>query len=115
MTGRDNAPLVIISAPQNGTVQNNGDGTLTITLNPNDTDKFALESFVYIYEDTKGNLVEGKKDFVVTQEGDVPSLIQTGGDTPPPSNTPGNLMLLITLLFVGATLLRRRELGGNES
>lgn len=107
-------PLVIISAPQNGTVQNNGDGTLTITLNPNDSDKFELESFVYIYEDSKGNLVEGKKDFVVTQEGDVPSLIQTGGDTPPPSNTPGNVLLFITLLLLGTTLLRKRELGGNQ-
>ncbi len=89
----------------------NGDGTLTIVFEKYEEDKFFAPALVFVYADENGELQEAKKEFVVTQEGDVPSLIQTGYE---PSDDNGlikwalvfALALLGVLLFPGT---RRRS------
>jgi hypothetical protein len=78
ITGNANTPIVIVQEPENSTVTDNGDGTLTIVFDKVEEDKFFAPALVFVYKDAKGVIQEAKKEFVVTQEGDVPSLIQTG-------------------------------------
>lgn len=88
---------------------NNGDGTLIITFSEKEEDeRFFPAALVVVYKDESGELKEVKKEFAVTQQGDVPSLIQTGGETDPNNNSLplGSLALLLALLL-GVGLFRR--------
>lgn len=93
---------MIVQEPENSTVKNNGDGTLTIIFSENeDDDRFFAPALVIVYQDPSGELKEVKKEFAVTQEGDVPSLIQTGGEEDPNNSTLplGSLALLLALIL----------------
>ena len=100
---------MIVQEPENSKVTNNGDGTLTIIFSENDEDeRFFAPAFVIVYKDASGELVEAKKEFAVTQQGDVPSLIQTGGKTNPHSSSlPLGSLALLLALILAIDLFRR--------
>ena len=111
ITGNANTPIVIIQEPENSKVTDNGDGTLTIVFDKYEQDKFFAPALVFVYKDSKGELQEAKKEFVVTKEGDVPSLIQTGYM---PSGDNGLMKWALSLAFVACGLMlfqgtRRRK------
>ena len=95
--------------PENSTVKNNGDGTLTIIFSENeDDDRFFAPALVIVYQDASGELREAKTEFAVTQQGDVPSLIQTGGETNPNnSSLPFGTLALLLAMILGIDLFRR--------
>ena len=98
---------MIVQEPENSKVTNNGDGTLTIVFDPNETDRFLAPALVIVYKDSTGALKEAKKDFIVTKDGDVPSLVQTGADSNPSDSTvPAGQLSLLLALFIGLRLLR---------
>jgi len=105
ITGNANTPIIIVQEPENSTVTDNGDGTLTIVFDKFEEDRFFLPTLVFVYKDSNGELQEAKKEFVVTQEGDVPSLIQTGYE---PIDNTGWIKLTILLLFalIGVSTFR---------
>lgn len=97
--------------PENSKVTDNGDGTLTIVFEKYEQDKFFAPALVFVYVDRNGELQEAKREFVVTQEGDVPSLIQTGYE---PSNDNGLIKwaLILALALLGVLIfpgMRRRS------
>jgi hypothetical protein len=112
LTGGTNTPIIIVQEPEGSKVTNNGDGTLTIIFDKNDSDRFVAPALVILYKDSTGDLKEAKKEFVVTQDGDVPSLVQTGADTNPnDSTTPAGRIALLFALMIIAVFIRssRRE------
>lgn len=103
---------MIVQEPENSTVTDNGDGTLTIVFNKVEEDKFFAPALVFVYKDAQGVIQEAKKEFVVTQEGDVPSLIQTG--YVPDNNESFDrwlfIYVLISLTYFVISKRRRKEL-----
>lgn len=111
ITGNSNTPIVIVQEPENSKVTDNGDGTLTIIFEKYEEDKFFAPALVFVYKDENGELQEAKKEFVVTQEGDVPSLIQTGYQN---LNTQNSINwqiggFIFALLFAIRLTMRRRK------
>lgn len=98
--------------PENSKVTNNGDGTLTIVFSENeDDDRFFAPALVIVYKDDSGELQEVKKEFAVAQQGDVPSLIQTGGaEDPSNSSFPLGGLALIFALLLSINLFRKTAL-----
>lgn len=113
LTGNANTPVIIVQEPENSTVKNNGDGTLTITfLPPSNPERFSAPALVLVYQDASGELREAKQEFAVTQQGDVPSLIQTGGETNPnQSSIPVGALALLIAMILGIDLFRRTGRG----
>lgn len=105
LTRQQATSIVIIQQPENGKLVDNKDGTFTYTPSSEKADEFVADSFVYVYKDVSGELIEGKREFVVTQEGDVPSLIQTGGSFPNNSKK-GNLLYFFAFLVLAFTFTR---------
>jgi len=92
-------------------VTDNGDGTLTIVFEKYEEDKFFAPALVFVYADENGELQEARREFVVTQEGDVPSLIQTGYE-PSDDNGLMNWVLVFAFALLGVLLfpdIRRRS------
>ena len=115
ITGDAKTPIVIVQEPEGSKVTNNGDGTLTIVFDKTDSDKFVAPALVIVYKDSTGQLKESKTEFVVTQQGDVPSVVQTGDITDPASSSSplGRLALGLAfalMLFIVRSPRRGREL-----
>lgn len=105
---------MIVQEPENSKVTNNGDGTLTIVFNNNDSDRFLAPALVIVYKDASGQLKEGKKEFVVTKEGDVPSVVQTGDMTDPVNTSSPLGRLALGLAFMVIFYLIRSPRRGKE-
>lgn len=69
-------------------------------------------ALVIVYKDSTGALKEAKKEFIVTKDGDVPSLVQTGADSNPSDSTvPAGQLSLLLALLIGFGLLRSPRRG----
>ncbi len=78
LTGIPKAAIVILEQPKEGSFTLNQDLTVVYTAPAVAEGTFFAQPLVYVYKDLNGELVEARREFVVVQEGDVPSLIQTG-------------------------------------
>ena len=114
ITGSSTTPIVIVQEPENSKVINNGDGTLTIVFDKTDSDKFVAPALVIVYKDASGELKESKKEFVVTQEGDVPSVVQTGDMSDLSSSTTPLGRLALGLAFALIFYVVRSSRRGRE-
>lgn len=104
-------PIVIITPPKYGTVDVQPNGSITYTSNIEDPKSTVIDVIEYRYTNLSGAVVVARREFVITQQGDVPRIIQTGGST----NADGILLLwtsvliLTALVFYGIRRTRRRD------
>jgi len=96
LTGRANTPIEIVTEPLYGTVEVQSNGNLIYTSNLTDPKSVAVEVVEYKFTNLSGAVVIARKEFVLEQSGDVPSIIQTGEP---------NLIPLMSLILVLALLL----------
>ena len=96
LTGRANTPIEIVTEPLYGTVEVQSNGNLIYTSNLTDPKSVAVEVVEYKFTNLSGAVVIARKEFVLEQSGDVPSIIQTGEP---------NLIPLMSLILVFALLL----------
>ena len=74
---KTNDPVVVTEEPKFGKITENKDGTITYT--PNSTGPTSIiDSVSFKYTNLFGTTLIVRKSFVVQQNGDVPSIIQTG-------------------------------------
>lgn len=71
-------PITIITPPTYGTVAIQPNGSITYTSNVEDPKSTVVDFIEYQYTDLSGAVVIARKEFLLTQDGDVPRIIQTG-------------------------------------
>ena len=102
LTGIASAAIIILEKPDAEVFTVNKDNSVTFEAPVISRTAFFSASLVYVYKDLSGELLEQKREFVVTQQGDVPSIIQTGDTRVVDENqsqTPSYLLALTLLLF----------------
>lgn len=102
--------IKVTEEPKYGTVEVNPDSSLTYTSNLTDPTSTVVDKFEITYTDLSGAVVVANREVVLAQEGDVPSIIQTGLAGNGSLNS-----LLIALLIstgLGAVISRRRIKSG---
>lgn len=81
-------------------------GSITYTSKIEDPKSTVVDVIEYRYTDLSGAVVVARKEFVISQQGDVPRIIQTGG-SPRASGTLIMWTSLLTLTAVMAYRIRR--------
>ena len=102
LTGIASAAIIILEKPDAEVFTVNKDNSVTFEAPVISRTAFFSASLVYVYKDLSGELLEQKREFVVAQQGDVPSIIQTGDTREVDENqsqTPSYLLALTLLLF----------------
>jgi hypothetical protein len=89
-------PVIITEEPKYGDLKKNPDGTFTYITKLSDPKSTVVDEATFQYTALSGATVVVRKQFILSQEGDVPSLIQTGYG--PESNGFSGSLLLISLL-----------------
>jgi sortase (surface protein transpeptidase) len=100
--------IKVTEQPQYGTVTVNSDSTLTYVSNLTDPTSTAVDKFTITFTDLSGAVIVTGREIVLAQDGDVPSIIQTGfglTNIPAPLNF---LIGLIPLILIG-NAMRGRE------
>ena len=96
-------PIVITKEPQYGTATVNNNGTVTYTPNEIQPAKPVVDVIEFQYTNLAGQTVIVRKEIVVTQKGDIPSIIQTGGE----GSTPNDGFLSIILIALATLFIRK--------
>ena len=102
LTGIASAAIIILEKPDAEVFTVNKDNSVTFEAPVISRTAFFSASLVYVYKDLSGELLEQKREFVVAQQGDVPSIIQTGDSRVVDENQsqiPSYLLALTLLLF----------------
>jgi hypothetical protein len=103
------SPIVITKAPEYGevTVKPTGEITYTSALtNPKST---AVDVVEITYTSLSGSVVVVRKEFILAQRGDVPSIIQTGYSNPGNSTLIYLGLLSILGVAIGFRMRGRRD------
>ena len=95
--------IEITKKPEYGTLVINPNGTLTYTPNEEELQAPVVDVVELKYTNLSGATVVIRREFVVTQKGDVPRIIQTGSE----QNNSGLIGLLI-LSLIGIALFGER-------
>lgn len=99
------SPIVITEPPKYGTLEVNNNGTFTYTPTPQP--KPVVDVIEFSYTNLAGATVVVRKEYVVIEKGDVPSIIQTG-----PTTSSGFALFAIPALLVSLLALSRRRFHG---
>ena len=102
LTGIASAAIIILEKPDAEVFTVNKDNSVTFEAPVISRTAFFSASLVYVYKDLSGELLEQKREFVVAQQGDVPSIIQTGDTRAVDENQnqiPSYILALTLLLF----------------
>ncbi|MGI9198147.1 MAG: hypothetical protein ACR2I9_00335, partial [Candidatus Nanopelagicaceae bacterium] len=102
-------PIEIVTPPKFGVVEISPTNEITYTSNLADPKSTVVDVVVLQYTNLSGATVVVRKEFVLTQKGDVPRIIQTGYE----SSTGLNLSYLVVTILLTLTIFRRRS--GNRS
>lgn len=89
------SPVVVTKAPKYGELTVNNNGTFTYTPPATPPAQPVVDVVEFRYTNLSGEAVVVRKEFVMTYKGDVPSIIQTGGNDSPISNKIGIALLLV--------------------
>ena len=100
--------IKITEEPKYGTVEVNPDSTLTYVSNLTDPTSTVVDTFEITYTDLSGAVVVANREVVLAQDGDMPSIIQTG--LAESGSTNNLLFAFIASVFVGLFAARRRRL-----
>ncbi len=104
-------PIVITEPPKYGELTVNPNGTLTYTSNFEDKKSTTVDEAAFQYTTLSGATVVVRKQFILAQEGDIPSIIQTGYA----SQSNGSIGYLLLLLFGVTAFVTRRFSGKGQS
>lgn len=102
LTGIASAAIIILEKPDAEVFTVNKDNSVTFEAPVISRTAFFSASLVYVYKDLSGELLEQKREFVVAQQGDVPSIIQTGDTRVVDENQsqiPSYILTMTLLLF----------------
>ena len=97
------SPIVITKQPEYGKVEINPSGTITYTPSTELPPTPVVDVVEFTYTNLAGQTVIVRKEFVVTQKGDVPSIIQTGYG----ANSDYKYLIGIALFLLAALGIRR--------
>lgn len=104
--------IEITEPPKFGTITVNPDSSLTYVSNLSDPTSTVVDKFTVTFTDLSGAVIVAGREIVLAQDGDVPSIIQTGLRV---SGTAAPFIYFFTLisLLVGAVItFRRRKMSG---
>ncbi len=101
------SPVVITQEPKFGNITENPNGTFTYVPTPQS--KPVVDVVEFQYTNLAGATVVVRKEFVVIQKGDVPSIIQTGSTSP---NRYTGLLILMGLATISSIRLMRSKFHG---
>ena len=97
-----NTPIEIVIPPKYGNLTTNPDGSITYTSTTNGGNAPKVDVVELKYTNLSGTVVLVRKQFLVTQRGDVPSNIQTGSEGSLGGNNFALLFAALGLAFVSA-------------
>jgi hypothetical protein len=104
------SPIVITKAPEYGALKITPTGEIIYTSNLTNPKSTTVDVVEFTYKSLSGAVVVVRKEFLLTQRGDVPSIIQTGY-----GNTPGNNYLIqFALSIVLVAFSFRKRVRRNE-
>ncbi len=112
LTGVPNANIEIVKAPEYGTVVVQDNGSIVYTSSVTDPKSTVIDVVEYKFTNLSGAVIIARKEFLISQEGDVPRIIQTGEDSLTKPSTLGVLVLLSIVLvsfFSYAKRIRRER------
>ncbi len=109
------SPVVITKEPTFGDIKVNDNGTFTYTPPATPPARPIVDVVEFRYTNLSGEAVVVRKEFVITIKGDVPSIIQTGGDTTPFSNNLGLGVLLLVVLGLLTRLFAASKRGQSNA
>lgn len=104
------SPVIITEQPKFGELKENPNGTFTYIPNEKTPDNPTVDVATFEYTALSGATVVVRKQFILVEQGDVPSVIQTGYG--PVSNN--YFYLLLLLLPVALVVASRRKDGSDE-
>lgn len=105
--------IEITEEPKFGDLTVNPDSSLTYVSNLTDPTSTVVDKFEITYTELSGEVVVANREIVLAQEGDVPSIIQTGLAGNGSLNSLFSALLIS--LFVGVVTSRKRMRKGNKS
>lgn len=88
------SPVVVTEPPKYGDLKENPNGTYTYVPDPPTSNNPVLDEVAFQYTDLSGATIVVRKQFILIEEGDVPSIIQTGYGSTSTDNLFGWLTLL---------------------
>jgi hypothetical protein len=98
-------PVVILEQPKFGELKENPNGTFTYIPNEDAPETPTLDQATFQYTALSGATVVVRKQFILVEKGDVPSIIQTGYG--PVSNNYGFALLLLLPIALVVALGRK--------
>ena len=108
------ANIEVTEPPQYGTMTVNADSSLTYVSELEDPTSTLVDKFEITYTDLSGAVVVTGREVVIAQQGDVPSIIQTGmrvTDIP----VQAIYSLLIGVFAMGLVFIRRKKFSGTKT
>lgn len=93
------SPVVVIKEPTYGDLKANNDGSFTYTPPANPPASPVVDVVEFRYTNLSGEAVIVRREFVMTVKGDVPSIIQTGGESNEGSFNFGFVALIVVTGF----------------
>ncbi len=109
------SPVVVTKEPTYGDLNTNNDGTFTYTPPAITPAQPVVDVVEFRYTNLSGEAVVIRKEFVITYKGDVPSIIQTGGNDFPISNYFGLALILLLVVCLAFTRLDGLKKGQNNA
>jgi len=103
LTGRANTPIEIVTEPSYGTVEVQSNGNLIYTSNLSDPKSATVDVVEYKFTNLSGAVVIARKEFVLSQSGDVPRIIQTGE----PNSLPIMGLIFVLLMLTSSHFVLR--------
>lgn len=100
------SPVIITEEPKHGELKQNPNGTFTYTSNLENPKSTIVDEATFQYTSLSGATVIVRKQFILAQGGDVPSLIQTGYGS---ESSQAPLAILAVLAALIATFQGRRS------
>ena len=97
-------PIEITKPPEYGTLVINPNGTITYTPDPITPTTPVVDVVELTYTNLSGATVVVRREFVLTQKGDVPRIIQTGSET----NSSGLIWATLIMLMSSLVLFGKR-------
>jgi hypothetical protein len=102
------SPVVITKQPEYGNVTVNNNGSITYTPTVVDNPTPVVDVIEFKYTNLAGQTIVVRKEIVLTQKGDVPSIIQTGGE----DSTSNNPFVFIFVSLLAAAFIRKGVVRG---
>ena len=100
----------VTEPPKYGTLTINPNSTLTYVSNIADSNSTLVDKFTITFTDLSGAVIVANREVVLAQDGDVPSIIQTGFGLKDLPNSITLLLVGVIIVLSGVVIMRRRKI-----